>query len=214
MEIDSRLFPLSLYGTFRQVLQGGDFSERKSTEEFHVDQLSQLRLDFRQLIQCIADRREFFSVNRILAWVGFERSNFEFTPALDCVAAPGVINDQSAHHTCGITHEPRPVGKAVAFARGDVEIGLVQKCRNAEACWGSPSCQFPFCQSVQFRVQSAEQCIRGRAIAAFSRANERGNRRPHAALSCLRMALNRLSLAHLPVTTNVFSSSTTSNNIC
>ncbi len=86
MEIDSRLFPLSLYGTFRQVLQGGDFSERKSTEEFHVDQLSQLRLDFRQLIQCIADRREFFSVNGILAWVGFERSNFKLAPAFDRVS--------------------------------------------------------------------------------------------------------------------------------
>jgi hypothetical protein len=82
MEIDSRLFPPSLYGTFRQVLQGSNFGERKPTKEFHIDQLSQLGLDFRQLIQCIAGRREFFSVNRILAWVGFERSNFKLAPRL------------------------------------------------------------------------------------------------------------------------------------
>ena len=86
MEIDSRLFPPSLYGTFRQVLQGGNFAERKPTEEFHIDQLSQLGLDFSQLIQCIADRREFFSVNRILGRVGFERSNFKLAPAFDRVS--------------------------------------------------------------------------------------------------------------------------------
>jgi hypothetical protein len=65
MEIDSRLLPPSLYGTFRQVLQGGDFGERKPAEELHIDQLSKLRLDSSQLIQCIATRREFFSVNGI-----------------------------------------------------------------------------------------------------------------------------------------------------
>src|SRR5258705_7687261 len=123
MEIDSRLFPLSLYGTFRQVLQGGDFSERKSTEEFHVDQLSQLRLDFRQLIQCIADRREFSSVNGILAWVGFERSNFKLAPTFDRVSASGMINDQSTHHSCGIPHEPRPIGKPLAFSFANASLG-------------------------------------------------------------------------------------------
>jgi hypothetical protein len=53
MEIDSHLFPPSLYGRFRKVLQGGDLGETKPTEEFHIGQLSQLRLDFSQLIQCI-----------------------------------------------------------------------------------------------------------------------------------------------------------------
>src|SRR5580765_523372 len=120
MEIDARLFPLSLYCTFRQVLQGGNFRERKAAEKLHVHQFGKLRLDFRQFIQGVADRREFLGVDGILVKIRLERSDFEFAAALDCISAPGMINDQSAHHPRGITHEPRPVRKAVAFARCDV----------------------------------------------------------------------------------------------
>src|SRR5437868_11392112 len=35
----------------------------------------------------------------IFAYVGLQRSNFEFTAALDRVATVGVIDNQSAHHT-------------------------------------------------------------------------------------------------------------------
>jgi len=38
----------------------------------------------------------------------------------------------------------------------------------------------------------------------FQRANERGNRRPHAGTLLPANGPDRLSLAHLPVTTNVF----------
>jgi hypothetical protein len=72
MEVDSGLFPPSLYGPFRQVLEGGNFGEREPAEELQVDQFSELRLDFRQLIQGIADCREFFGVDKVFAWLGLE----------------------------------------------------------------------------------------------------------------------------------------------
>src|SRR6266576_351814 len=50
MEIDACLFPPSLYGTLRQVLQGGDLGKRKPAEKLHINQLGKLRLDFRQFI--------------------------------------------------------------------------------------------------------------------------------------------------------------------
>jgi len=42
-------------------------------KNLHVYQFSKLRVDFGELIQGIADQREFFGVNPILACVGFER---------------------------------------------------------------------------------------------------------------------------------------------
>src|SRR5437667_1104826 len=214
MEIDARLFPPSLYGPFRQVLQGSDFGERKPAEKLHVDQFCKFRLNFRQLIQCITDRREFLGVDQILTCFGLQRSNFEFTAALDRVAAPGMINDQSAHPTLGIPHEPRPVGKPTAFTRGDVEIGLVQKSCDTQACRRSPSCQFPFRQSVQFRIQAAEELICGCAIAAFSCADERGNCRPHAAHSRRRIALSCLQCRTFRNDNQAIRLVQTSKNIC
>jgi len=85
MEIDSRLLPPSLYGTFRQVLQGGDFGETKPTEEFHIDQLSQLRLDSSILL-----------INETsLASTGFSAGSIsseviQTRPAFDRVSASGI----------------------------------------------------------------------------------------------------------------------------
>src|SRR5215469_5701709 len=116
MKINARLFPTSLHRTFREVSQGGDFRESQPTEELQVNKFSKFRLHLRQLIQCIADGREFFRVDETLDCIGFKRSNLELTAALDRVAASGVIDDQSAHHTRRITHEARSVGKRLAFA--------------------------------------------------------------------------------------------------
>jgi len=52
---------------------------------------TQVRLDFRQLIQGIADRRKLVGGGRILDALGFERSDLELTAAFECVTAPGMI---------------------------------------------------------------------------------------------------------------------------
>src|SRR5882724_4134813 len=83
MEINARLLPPSLHGTFRQLLHGGDFGERKPAEKFQVDHCSELRLDFRQLIQGVADQRELLRVGRILNNISSERGNFELTTSFN-----------------------------------------------------------------------------------------------------------------------------------
>jgi hypothetical protein len=106
-----------------------------------------------------------------------------------------MINDRSTHHSCGIPHEP--IGKAVAFTFGDVEIRLVQQRCDAQACRRSPPCQFPFRHPVQFRVQGAEQFIRGRAVSAFGVPDKRGNCGAHAAPSHRRNAPKCLSASRI-----------------
>src|SRR5215472_6831449 len=115
MKINARLFPTSLHRTCREVSQGGDFGESQPTEELQVNKCSKFRLHLRQLIQCIADAREFFRVDEILDCVSFKGSNLELTAALDRVAASGVIDDQSAHHTRRIPHEARSVGEKLGL---------------------------------------------------------------------------------------------------
>ena len=132
-----------------------------------------------------------FDVDGILACVGFERSNFEFTATLDRVAASGVINNESAHHTCGIPHEPRPVGKAAAFTRGDVKIGLMQQCCNAQTYRGSSALSPPSTAPIKEEIVDPTR----HAPAGES------PRVP-------------FSLAHLPVTTKVPRPSTTLRSIC
>src|SRR5690349_13230486 len=111
----------------------------------------------------------------MFAYVGLERGNLEFTAALDRIAAPGVVNDQSAHYARRIPHKPRPVGKLVSFTSGNIEIGLVQQRCDAQASRGSESSQFALRQPMQLRVQSAEKRVGGFAIALFSRPDKGGN---------------------------------------
>lgn len=105
MEIDACLFPPSPHCTFRQVVHGSDFGERKPAEEFQVNQPGELRLDIRQSIQGIADRRELFRVSRILCIIGSERRDFELATSFDRATVPRMIDDESAHYPGGIPHK-------------------------------------------------------------------------------------------------------------
>src|SRR5262249_24354763 len=146
--IDTRLFPLSLYCAFRQVLQSGNFRKGKSAEKLHIDQLSKLRLDLRQLIQGIAYRREFLAVDGTLINIRFERSDFEFATSLYCILSPGMIDDQSAHRPCGIAHESRPVREPFTLARGNVQVSFMQKRCSTQVCRGTFARQLSFCHPV------------------------------------------------------------------
>src|SRR5215469_7270246 len=156
MKINARLLPTSLHRTFREVSQGGDFGESQPTEELQVNKFSKFRLHLRQLIQCIADAREFFRVDEILDCVGFKRSDLELTAALDRVAASGVIDDQSAHHTRRIPHEARSVGKRAAFVLGYAQISPRRGLRTPRVCGLPPPCFSPLPQWVQPKGEGAK----------------------------------------------------------
>jgi len=73
-----------------------------------------------------------------------------------------MINDQSAHHTRGIPMN-RGGREAAAFTRGDIEIGLVQQ-GVSSGLPAIPACQLRFAIRCNFRIQAAEQLIRGPAL--------------------------------------------------
>src|SRR6266576_3901492 len=111
VEIDASFFPPSLYGTLGQFLQGCNLGEGKSAEEFQIHQFSEFRLDFRQLIEGVADHGKLFPVGGTRDIVIFEGHDFETATPLDRAAVPRMIDDKSTHHPRGVSHEACLVGK-------------------------------------------------------------------------------------------------------
>jgi hypothetical protein len=69
-----------------------------------------------------------------------------------------VVNDQSAHHPRGISHESALVRKsgAIAVPRGHVEVSLMQKRACADADGSAVARQFAPGQTVQLGIKSGK----------------------------------------------------------
>src|SRR5262249_53752527 len=110
-QVDSRLFPPSLYSSLREILQSGDFGKGKTAEKLEIDQLDEFRFYDSELIESLANRRKFVGVDEFANSIGNQGSNLEVTTSLKCSAIAGIIDDESTHYAHGISHEPGTVGK-------------------------------------------------------------------------------------------------------
>ena len=152
MEVDPRLFPISLDRALRYAAHRGDFSKRKPAEEFQVDDLCKPRIHLGQLVDRIADALQVVFVGRAIN-DRRRRGDLEHAATLHGTATTGVIDDEAAHHPCRIRHESRAVGKHDAFTARDVEVRLMEQRRRAESDIPVPPCQLALSQPVQFGVQ-------------------------------------------------------------
>src|ERR1700722_10751072 len=120
-----------------------------------------------------------------------------------------MIDDETAHDARGVSHEAGLIGKGLAFARGDVEIGFVKQRGDAQAggSGSAPTRQLTFGQPVQLGVEGGEEGIRRGAIAALGCSDEGGNCGTHAGLLRANGAAMALSVAQLAVATKALSSS-------
>jgi hypothetical protein len=71
--------------------------------------------------------------------------------------APGVVNDQPAHHVRGISHESRTVGEQWTVSRGHIKIRLVQERGGTETHGDAVSREFALGQPMEFGVQCREE---------------------------------------------------------
>src|SRR5882757_6669629 len=95
-----------------------------------------------------------------------------------------MINDQPAHHTRGISHEMRVVGKRRTGMRDHVEIGVVQNRSDTQDSWTPQTPQFAFRKPAQVGVQGAEQCIGGCLLTGSNCSGERVRYAIHGVPSC------------------------------
>ena len=96
-------------------------------------------------------------IDGILPRVGADRSDLEQAATLLGVPAPGVVDDQPAHHVRGISHESRAVGERRAVSRGDIKVCLVQERSRAEAYRDAVSRQFALGHPMQFGLERREE---------------------------------------------------------
>src|ERR1700722_11809417 len=118
-----------------------------------------------------------------------------------------MIDDETAHHARGVSHEAGRMGEGLPFARGDVEIGFVQQGGDTQAGGSAPTRQLTFREPVQLSVKGGEERIRGGTVAALGCSDEGGNCGTHAGLLRATGAAMALSVAQLAVATKALSSS-------
>ena len=102
---------LPLHGALRDPAHGGDLGEREAAEELQVDDVRELRLRGRELLERLADPDELAVSGGCRAILIVEGRDPETATALLGAAAAGVVDDQPPHHLGRIPHEPSPIGK-------------------------------------------------------------------------------------------------------
>src|SRR3979490_374851 len=69
----------------------------------------------------------------------------------------GVVDDQPAHHTRGISHESRWIRERWPFSSRDIEIRLMKKSSRAEGYGHALPSKFPLSQPMQLGIQFTEE---------------------------------------------------------
>ena len=159
MQVEARLFPAALNRPLRDPPHRRDFGEGEAAEEFQVDDFRERRLDGGELVERVADRLEPARVDRRVGDVRAQGGDLELAAAAHGVSGARVIDDQTAHHPRGVTHEARFVGKRRSVSRCHVEIRLVQQRRDSEAARSAGARELARRETVQLGVQVAEQRI-------------------------------------------------------
>src|SRR5208282_4242437 len=155
MKIDARFFPLALHGSFGDVSHGGDFLKRKATKELQVHDFRQRRLCLREFVKRLADSSELLAIHRIFD-VASKRRNLELAAPLLSLAAARVIDNQAAHHSSGVSHEPVAIGEGSSVLPGYLDICLMQESGSAEGHVRAVPRQFSLRKSMQFCVKRAK----------------------------------------------------------
>ena len=66
MQIDARLLPVALHGSFRHSFHGGNLAEREATKKLQINHFSERRLGLGEFVQRLADSRKLAVVDGIL----------------------------------------------------------------------------------------------------------------------------------------------------
>ena len=176
MQINARLFPLSLDSTLGEAFHIGDLTKGKPTEKFQIDNLRQRAIDTRQLVESVAHPREFLIVAGYVSNVSGQRSNLERPAPLDCQSISHMIDDESPHDPCGISHEPAAIGEGLTLLPSHIKVSLVNKRRGTDA-YLTLTRKLALRKAMEFRVQQSKKSAGGNFITLLCQVNERRNAR-------------------------------------
>lgn len=172
MKIDSRLFPLALYGPLGDSFHSGNLGKGEAAEKVEVDDLGETSVVFSELIEGLANLSEFPVVRNIVG-IWAQRGDLKQAAAFLRTAIPRVIDNETAHDARRIAHESRLVGEADAVVARHINVGLMEECGRADRDWQTDVSQFAFGQTMQLGIERGEERFRGGPVAAISRGNQR-----------------------------------------
>jgi hypothetical protein len=151
------LLPAAFDGSFGDPLHRGDLGYREAAEELEVHDVGQHRFGRRELVECRSQPAELHAVRHRVGHIRTNRSQLELSATLLRLAAPGVVDDQAAHHPSGISHEALLVGELVAVDPRQVEVRLVQQARRADRDTPPVARQLAAPHPVQLGVERREE---------------------------------------------------------
>lgn len=96
VKIEACLFPAPLNGTFHDVLQRSNFTERQAAEELQVDYFGEIGFDLGQMVKHIAENAKLLGVGVAFADLS-ESGDLKAASSLERTAVAGMIDDQSTH---------------------------------------------------------------------------------------------------------------------
>src|SRR5688572_3500690 len=82
VQVEAALLPAALNGPFGHPAHRGNLGEREPAEELQVDDLRQIRFDFGELVERIADQNQRAGVDDAIRVIEAERGDLEQPAAL------------------------------------------------------------------------------------------------------------------------------------
>src|SRR5262245_60684436 len=125
VQVQPALLPLALNGPLGHTSHDGDLRERQAAEELQLDDLGELRLDLRQLVERIVDSQERLPIGDALLVERAQCGDLEQPSPLLRPMPPHVVDDEPSHDTRGIAHEPCVIDEPDVPLGGDPQIRLV-----------------------------------------------------------------------------------------
>jgi serine/threonine protein kinase len=168
------LLPMAFDGALGHASHGCNLREAEPAEEPQVDQLGERRVERRHLVEGGTDLRELGASGRGRRQLVRERADHEMASPLLCLAPADVVDQQAAHHLCGVAHEAGAVRKGRRVPAVDVEVGLVQEGRGAERQMTGATRELAAREPVELGVQRREERVGGGVVTALGGRDQPG----------------------------------------
>jgi hypothetical protein len=138
----------------------------------------------RQLVESLANPREFFIVANYISRTGGEGGKLEPPSPFDCESIPYMIDDESAHDPRCIGHEAAPIRERLAPLRGHVKVSLVYEGGSTEG-YNALARELAPGQPTEFPVENGKKLARRNLVTLFRQVNQRRDVRvsPHGFLN-------------------------------
>jgi len=174
-QVNARFFPMPLNGALRGLSHGSDLREREAAEKPQIDHFGEPTVDFRQLVERVAQVREARVVHEMFGNSIRKRGELKAASPLERASIAGVIDDEPAHHTRRVTHESGAIRKGEAAPFGDIQIRFVQEGRRAQRQRPTVACQLALRETMELRIERREQGFGGQGIAVLCLVDQRRN---------------------------------------